>query len=360
MNDQTAYAILRNLLTETAPYTGDAFLKAAVKSFARQFEADFVFITQLIDAPADTVRMLAAWRDGAEIAGWEFALPGTPCELIYQDEEHASWDGMRVGDTVALAENVCRQFASTKDTTYESFIGFPLRSGDHKMIGHVALFFRRRLPEGAAGTFMLELAELFSYRVQAELNRILLEQAREATLEELKDANVRLAHETITDLLTQLHNRRYFTRRLQQSYTRFKRSGEQYALMLLDLDYFKKINDEYGHDIGDAVLRKMAEVFSTNTRIDIEMVFRIGGEEFAMLCHGTNDAVSLQALGERINAAVRAAEISIRGATIRTSVSIGFTIPRADDAGWDTIYARADKALYKAKNEGRDRTEFEA
>jgi hypothetical protein len=69
MNDLTAYTILRNLLTHTAPFTGEAFLKAAVKAFASQFNADFVFITQALDTPTDTVRMLAAWRDGKEING---------------------------------------------------------------------------------------------------------------------------------------------------------------------------------------------------------------------------------------------------------------------------------------------------
>ena len=86
MNDLTAYTILRNLLKDTAPFAGNAFLKASVKSFSRQFDADFVFITQAMETPADTVKMLAAWREGQEISGWEFSLPGTPCELLYRNE----------------------------------------------------------------------------------------------------------------------------------------------------------------------------------------------------------------------------------------------------------------------------------
>jgi len=356
MNDLTAYTILRNLLTDTAPFTGEAFLKASVKSFGRQFDADFVFITQAIETPVDTVKMLAAWREGQEISGWEFALPGTPCELLYRNELPDTWDGMRIGSGVAIAENVRRAFASAAETTYESFIGVPLWNSDRKMIGHVALFFKRRLTDGHTRNFILELVELYSYKVQAELNRMLLEQAREGILEELQKANERLAHESITDSLTQLYNRRYFTQRIQQTFARFKRYGECYTLVLLDLDNFKNINDTYGHEFGDEVLRKVAAAFVENTRTDVEMVFRIGGEEFAILCHGPNDAETLRALGNRINRLVKSLLFKTEQGIVPVTVSIGAAQPKADDVSWNAIYVRADEALYTAKKEGRDRT----
>jgi diguanylate cyclase (GGDEF)-like protein len=263
---------------------------------------------------------------------------------------------MRLGSTVAIAEDVCRRFASTQDTTYEAFIGVPLWNSDQKMIGHVALFFERGLTDGDERRFMLELVELFSYKLQAELNRMLLEQTRENILEELEKANERLALDTITDSLTQLYNRRYFNQRMQQAFARFKRSGEHYALVLLDLDYFKNLNDAHGHDVGDAVLRKVAEVFSENTRAEVEVVFRIGGEEFAILCHGPIHAEALRDLGNRINRSVRNLDFTANQREIPITVSIGGALPKADDLSWDANYVRTDVALYTAKSEGRNRT----
>jgi diguanylate cyclase (GGDEF)-like protein len=354
MNDFKAYTILRNLLTETAPYSGQAFLQAAARAFAQQFSADFVFITKAIDK--QKVQMLASWRDGKEISGWEFDLPGTPCDLIYRDEVSDSWASMRVGRMVAIADDVRHRFASTKDTNYEAFIGFPLWDSRQTMIGHVALFFKRPLPIEPERKFMLELVELFSYKVQAELNRMVLEQVRENMLTELKRANEQLARDSITDSLTQVYNRRYFTQRMQQAFARYKRSGEQYALMLLDLDHFKRINDKYGHDAGDKVLRQAAETFLKSTRADVEMAFRIGGEEFAILCHGAKNAESLNGLGERINRAVRDLLVIDQDQQIHVTVSIGAALPKKDDSSWNAIYVRADAALYLAKSQGRDKT----
>src|SRR4051794_10614023 len=108
------YSTLRDLLVETAPYTGEAFLKASVKAFAKPFGADFVFITELLAEPAQTVRMLAAWRDGGETNGWEFALAGSPCEVVYDLRPGGPWEGLRIGASVAIPEAVRRSFATTR------------------------------------------------------------------------------------------------------------------------------------------------------------------------------------------------------------------------------------------------------
>ncbi len=354
------YTILRNLLMETAHFTGEAFLKVSARAFAGQLNADFVFITQALDSPADTVRMLAAWRDGKEINGWEFALPGTPCELIYQDEPEDAWKGVQTGSAVAIAEQVCRRFAATRNTTYEAFIGVPLWENDKKMIGHVALFFKRALADEHELNVMLELVELFSFKVQAELNRMLLEQARESMVEQLKKANERLERDSITDSLTELYNRRHFNQRAQQAFMRFNRCGEHYALVLLDFDHFKSLNDNYGHDFGDTVLCRVAEVFQKSTRADVEEVFRIGGEEFAILCHGPITAEALRGLSGRIKHSVKNLQFTVKEAKVTVTVSIGAALPHAGDASWDVVYVRADKALYAAKKQGRDTVVVEA
>jgi diguanylate cyclase (GGDEF)-like protein len=352
MSELNGYTVLRNLLQNTALLTGEAFLKASAASFANQFNADFVFITQALERPTNQVRVLAAWCDGKEIEGWDFDLAGTPCDLIYQDKEN--WEGMRSGKAVAISEDVCRRFVSMRDTTYESFIGVPLWSSDRTMIGHVALFFNRRLDDHDQKSLVFELVELFAYKVQAELNRMLLEQVRERVLTDLREANERLAHESVTDFLTQLYNRRHFNQRAQESFARFKRLDEPYALILLDVDYFKQINDRYGHSAGDDVLRGLAQVLCENTRTE-EPVFRTGGEEFAILCHGVFTEEKMDCLVRRINQKVKNYPFKIDQKEFTVTTSIGAAFPNATDSSWDAIVARADKALYVAKAEGRDR-----
>jgi two-component system cell cycle response regulator len=354
MNELNAYQIIRHLLQDTAVLTGEPFLRASAQSFATHFKADFVFITKALEAPPQHVRMLAAWRDGSEIEGWDFALPGTPCELIYRNDDPDNWEGMRSGSGVNISEDVCRIFASTRDTSYESFIGVPLWSRDREMIGHVAVFFKRRINDPGEQKLLLELVELFSYKIQAELNRMFLEQAKEKVLADLQEANDRLLRDSTTDSLTSLYNRRYFTLRANEAFARYQRSGDQFALLLIDVDHFKSINDLHGHSVGDNVLRSLAAVLRDTTRA-AELVFRIGGEEFAVLCHGPSTAKAMKGLAERINLAIRNLSIPLQDGSFSVTVSLGATQPAPTDTSWDDVFRRADKALYAAKAGGRDR-----
>ncbi|MDF2446076.1 MAG: putative diguanylate cyclase [Moraxellaceae bacterium] len=350
------YTILRNLLKETANFTGGDFITAAVKAMAVELKTDFVFITKVIGNEQQTVEVLAAWRSGEAVAGWNFDLHGTPCDLIYQTDAGQPWTQMRIGQTVAIAKNVCQLFDATRSTNYESFIGIPLWSRKGKMIGHVALFYERDMEDDDQRRLIVELSELFCQKVQAELNRMLLEQAREQLLAELEKANERLTQESITDALTGLYNRRYFTKRLQQAFARLNRSDERYALVLVDLDHLKTLNDVHGHAAGDAALAKVAAVLLESTRHDVETVFRIGGDEFAILCSGAIDRDGLRSLGERINTAVETLCIAHGGVALPLMVSIGATLSASADQCPQDIYVRADKALYTAKRCGRNTT----
>lgn len=352
MDQFSPYVTLRELLKATAPFSGEAFLKKASSAFARQFAADFVFITRLLESPSNTVQMLAAWRDGVEAAGWEFALSDTPCELIYRQDLGDEWKAMRVGSAVGLAEDVCRRFASTRQTTYQAFIGVPLWDASNRMMGHVALFFNRTLSDEEERRTMLEIVELFSLKVQSELNRMLLEQERERTLKELKEANSRLRHESITDSLTGLYNRRYFAQRIQEVHTRFKRSAEAFTLILLDVDRFKSINDAYGHDAGDRVLCYLAKALRGNTRSKVELLFRTGGEEFAMLLPSSFTLDELTVINDRITRAVAQIVLPEEMAQVQLTVSIGASWPKAEDTDWNAVYVRADTAMYEAKRKG--------
>ncbi len=159
-----------------------------------------------------------------------------------------------------------------------------------------------------------------------------------------------------TDPLTELHNRWVALARLREEVARSRRTGEPLAVLMIDIDRFKQVNDTAGHAAGDEVLREVARRITTVVR-DYDVTARIGGEEFLVIAPGT-DMVAAETLAERVGDAVRKEPIVASGTSFSVSVSIGLTDLRADDVGDDDILRRADEALYEAKDAGRDRTRY--
>lgn len=166
-------------------------------------------------------------------------------------------------------------------------------------------------------------------------------------------SNRRLLQEALTDPLTQLANRRYGLDRLNQEWSFARHHGTQLACLMLDIDHFKAINDQHGHEVGDMVLGQIARVLEKVCRKN-DVVFRYGGEEFCVVCPSTAlaDAVLL---GERIVRAVREGRYGQIGARFPVTLSAGVAVQSADMADPEALLARADRALYHAKANGRDR-----
>ena len=163
----------------------------------------------------------------------------------------------------------------------------------------------------------------------------------------------RLRHLSQHDTLTQLLNRRAFTVRLQAERARQRRSPGPMALLVVDLDRFKSVNDRFGHAAGDTVLVAAAALLRRHAR-DVDTVARMGGEEFALLLPGT-DRDGACRVAERMLAAFRALAVEVDGVVIRVSASIGIAV--STHAGEDDplLFQQADRALYQAKAGGRDR-----
>ncbi|MES2296162.1 MAG: diguanylate cyclase [Pseudomonadota bacterium] len=157
-----------------------------------------------------------------------------------------------------------------------------------------------------------------------------------------------------TDFLTGLPNRREFMARLEDELARLQRNmDESAAVLMLDIDHFKHVNDHYGHATGDAVLRHMAGLMRSSQR-KIDKLGRVGGEEFAVLLPGASaEAAAIYA--ERLRQSVADTPLAIDGHSIRVTVSIGIASILASDASPDAALIRADKALYSAKEAGRNR-----
>lgn len=156
------------------------------------------------------------------------------------------------------------------------------------------------------------------------------------------------------DPLTGLYNRRYIFDIFRNELNRHQRYGIPFSLILIDADHFKRINDQYGHNAGDAALKAIANVCTASVR-DIDVVGRFGGEEFIILLPSTH-AAEAAVVAERIRRTMRREGIEFQGKQIDVTLSLGVAEvgPNADT--FDDLLKAADEALYSAKRGGRDQT----
>jgi diguanylate cyclase (GGDEF)-like protein/PAS domain S-box-containing protein len=156
-----------------------------------------------------------------------------------------------------------------------------------------------------------------------------------------------------TDPLTTAANRRAFNEIISQEFSRFKRSQKEYALVMIDLDHFKSINDQHGHGAGDRVLIEVTERCKDNLRVH-DIIARLGGEEFCILLPYTN-LDQAQKVAERLRQKIELMPIISDGNRIKVTVSVGISLVlEGDNDGHDAI-ERADKKLLEAKSMGRNR-----
>lgn len=169
--------------------------------------------------------------------------------------------------------------------------------------------------------------------------------------DELQDELSEIAR---VDPLTGLYNRRAFDECCDTEFSRTLRSGTSLAIIMCDLDHFKKVNDQYGHHIGDEVLRRFAAILKDRIR-QHDVVARFGGEEFILLLPNNNIEQGLQ-LAEQLRAKTAATQITIdRDISLTLSASFGVAHYCFGDREWSAVLQRADNALYAAKKQGRNR-----
>lgn len=173
----------------------------------------------------------------------------------------------------------------------------------------------------------------------------------------LVTARKKIEELAITDGLTRLYNRRYAIERFEEEFERCQRLDEKLACIMFDLDHFKRVNDEHGHQSGDEVLKKIAALTKDCIRT-YDIAGRFGGEEFIVILPEA-DLQSSQKLAERLRTLVQntAIPISDRMAPLNVTISIGIAILHSDDSSVSDLIKRADEALYQAKNNGRNRVE---
>jgi diguanylate cyclase (GGDEF)-like protein len=215
----------------------------------------------------------------------------------------------------------------------------------------------RCLPDGSLLIFSTDVTDM----VQRERELQRLNAERDEYALQLREVNARLELLTQTDALTAVANRRLFDQRLQEEWQRSQRHGHWLALVMLDVDYFKRFNDHHGHLEGDACLRRVAQALSTCARRTGDVVARYGGEEFALLLPHTSLAEATRVAQSCLGAVDRQA-IAHGASPLGThvTVSIGVAALEPDHRSGDdatSLVRLADRAMYVAKEGGRHRVE---
>jgi diguanylate cyclase (GGDEF)-like protein len=212
-------------------------------------------------------------------------------------------------------------------------------------------------------SLMLQAAneELGKVNLSYEQLVIELKQARDTAenlAAELKAANEMLSELAFRDGLTGLYNHRYFQEQMDKEVSRAMRYKRDLALILFDLDHFKKVNDEYGHPIGDRVLKETATIVLDTIRAS-DLPARYGGEEFAVVVPET-DMKGVVILAERLRKRIADKQVEVDGQRPSFTISLGVTIWEPGNGATDkaAMIRAADKALYQSKKTGRNKTSF--
>lgn len=214
----------------------------------------------------------------------------------------------------------------------------------------IGQLYDRLVGSRARNDFLLAQNRALELAVEERTHSLL---AANQALEAVRDA---YKHLSDVDQLTALGNRRFFEREIARAISLTKRLGVPLALLMIDIDHFKAVNDLYGHPVGDEYLRAIGRVLAAAVRTGEDVAARFGGEEFAVLLINTSDIDAITS-AERIRADVEALKLENKGAPGKAvSISIGIAaIDAHTAASRDDLVVRADQALYRAKSSGRNR-----
>lgn len=317
------------LITNTLVVIGLLSTRKGLQSFLKLQSTDYWHA--IMGAGIAVFNLGICWPMGWTELG--LGVSSTALALLFWQtaKENHSPLGVEFSPGVATAHSILLGIAGALFAGIALFTGVPLLSEIWRVIGSPALQI------SLLSVFMLLsilLTFLGGYMVVMRLVR-------------------KLEHLSHHDSLTGLLNRRAFEHLLGRECQRLQRFGEQFSLLILDIDHFKRINDRLGHAAGDAVLAAVAQTLQSHAR-EVDRVARFGGEEFCVLLPRTSNDGALQA-AERLRAAINHITIPWDDDIISVTVSTGLACAEHPGESTEDLLQRADQALYQAKSEGRNR-----
>ncbi len=305
----------------------------------------------LVDDDPSTLRLLTKYLDdgGYEVltaANGVEALRiilSKECPLVITDWMMPEMDGL----------DLCRAIRSSEDVGFAYVLILTAHTDEQSLANAFDAGADDFLRKPCQKSELLARLQAGVRALTAEAKVASQQQAAQKTNTELATLNDKLQLMATTDELTGLHNRREAIHRLDEYWASADREARPLACMLLDIDHFKRCNDTYGHEAGDAVLRDTARVLERFARAG-ETVFRIGGEEFVVLCPGATAEMAAQG-AERLRAAVEANRTKRGEMSLGVTISVGVSERDHRTVKPEDLLRLADGALYEAKLSGRNR-----
>jgi len=298
------------------------------ESMEEEFNLDRVVITLAkdeIEQLADTVLPLGSPVHGSRL----LALPR---EELLEALDGGARPQLKSGNT----EDASRFFGGEAGAAIRSRALVPLVTSNH-LLG--SLNIGSTDPDRYRTEYGVELLGRLGFKLAAALENLSL--------------RGQLSHQTLTDALTNTFNRRYLDQTLEREFQRSERYEQPLSCIILDLDRFKQVNDTYGHQAGDEVLRVTSELLLQNAR-GVDQVMRYGGDEFLILLPGT-DLEGARALSERLRCELAQREFEAKEQTFSMTASFGLAAaPHPDIESGEELVAAADTYLLRAKDQGRD------
>ncbi|MCG8074233.1 MAG: EAL domain-containing protein [Candidatus Thiodiazotropha taylori] len=324
---------LNTLMESMVGITGEDFFEHVARELCRWFGADGANIGELVGR--NQMKSLANLIDGRVIEDFSYRINETPCDKV-----------IRQGPCL-FPQGVQDLFPKDEDLVLldvQGYAGSPIRDRNNVVIGIVWVVSRKPLfmpPDWA------DVMDIIAARISAEIERM--------------RAMERLAYQATYDSLTALPNRRLLIDRLGQAQSRCRRHHHRGAVLFMDLDHFKTINDSLGHNVGDLLLQQVAERLTSEIR-DEDTASRLGGDEFIVLFSELDGNPQIAAQQARQGAEKIQSSLSkpynISDNELHITPSIGIVIFPMDGASADDILKYADTAMYRAKEEGRNTIRF--
>ncbi len=317
----------RSIVEGTSAQTGNEFFQSLVRHLASALPARCSMVSEIMESPHTQCRIIAGWDGEQFVSGHEYEVLRTPYEDLLGGMISFYSDGVQEAfpDEIFL-----------KNIGAKSYAGVPFFDSAMKIMGHLVVFDRRPMLDKER---TISILRVFAARAGAELER----QRAEETIKKM----------AYHDSLTGLPNRILLIDRLTLALAHAHRAKKRLAVMFLDFDHFKKVNDTYGHDIGDLLLKEMAHKLKSNTR-DEDTVARLGGDEFILIFPELHDRGNAEMLAGKFIKLGRE-PLDLNGHKIQSSFSIGISLYPDNGSDYETLLKKADEALYEAKRNGRDR-----